>query len=135
MPRAFLIALTLLVLAACASSPSNRERTEMMERWEVLVRWNQFDALIDFIHPEYLAEHPDVESDLDQLNQFRVTEYRVRRVTLAPDGESAERIARIRMYHQSSSRERVIDHRELWRYDEDLQAWLLHSGLPDPSDR
>jgi len=134
MSRALVIALTLLILAACASSPSSSERTQMMDRWEVLVRWNQFDALLDFIHPEYLAEHPDIESDLERLNQFRVTEYRVRRVTLAPDGESAERLVRLRMYDQGSARERVIDHRELWRYDDDLEAWMLHSGLPDPSE-
>ena len=135
MPRALVIALTLLILAACASSPSNRERTQMMERWEVLVRWNEFDALLDFIHPDYLAEHPVTERELDRLNQFRVTEYRARQVVLAPDGASAERLARIRMYHKGSSRERVVDHREVWRYDDDLQAWMLHSGLPDPRAR
>jgi hypothetical protein len=135
MTRPILIALALLMLAACASGSSNRERSQMMDRWEVLVRWNEFDALLDFIHPEYLAEYPVAERDLERLNQFRVTEYRIRRVTLAPDGESAERLVRLRMYHKGSSRERVVDHRELWRYDEDLEAWLLHSGLPDPSDR
>jgi len=134
MPRILIPVLTLLMLAACASGPSDRDRTRMMDRWEVLLRWNEFDPLLDFIHPEYLAEYTDAESDLDRLGQFRITEYRVRRVNLSPDGGSAERLVRLRMYHTGSSRERVIDHRELWRYDDDLEAWLLHSALPDPTE-
>jgi hypothetical protein len=56
----------------------------------------------------------------------------VRQVLAEPEGTGFERTVRIRMYHLHSAYERVVDHREVWRYDESLERWLLHSGLPDP---
>ncbi|WP_203594723.1 hypothetical protein [Wenzhouxiangella limi] len=124
-----------LFLAACAGGSVNNEQTDTLTAWENLVRWSEYDALIDFVHPEYLAAHPVTSLDIDRLHQFRVTEYRVRQVMAQPDGLGLERTVRIRLYHIHSARERVVDHREVWRYDEELEAWLLHSGLPDPRQR
>ena len=126
---------TLILLTGCASNQKHEERQDSLDRWEALVRWSEFDALIDMIHPEWLSENPIHPVDIDRLHQFRVTEYRVRQVLVDPDQQGLERAVRIRMYHQHSARERVIDHREVWRFDEDLERWLLHSGLPDPRQR
>ena len=126
---------TLILLTGCASNQKHEERQDSLDRWEALVRWSEFDALIDMIHPEWLSENPIHPVDIDRLHQFRVTEYRVRQVLVDPDEQGLERAVRIRMYHQHSARERVIDHREVWRFDEDLERWLLHSGLPDPRQR
>ncbi len=123
-----------LALTACGGGQMERERQEMLDRWEVLVRWNHFESLIDFIHPDWLAENPVTELDIRRLEQFRVTEFRPRQVTVDPDGMGVRRAVRIRMYHVHTQRERVIDHVEQWRYHEDMDAWLLHSGLPDPSN-
>ncbi len=123
---------SLLLLVACGTAQQHEERQDTMDRWEALVRWSEFEALVDMIHPEWLADNPIHPVDLDRLEQFRVTEYRVRQVLADPDGKGFERVVRIRMYHVHSARERVVDHREIWRYDEDLDRWLLHSGLPDP---
>ena len=124
-----------LILAACAGRAVSNQQTDTLSAWENLVRWSEYDALIDFVHPEYLAANPITALDIDRLHQFRVTEYRVRQVLAEPDGLSLERTVRIRLYHVHSARERVVDHREVWRYDEDLEAWLLHSSLPDPRQR
>ncbi len=124
-----------LFLTACAGGSVNNERTDTLEAWENLVRWSQYDALVDFLHPDYLAAHPIAPLDIDRLHQFRVTEYRVRQVMAQPDGMGLERVVQIRLYHIHSARERVVDHREIWRYDEELEGWLLHSGLPDPRRR
>ncbi|MFP4276473.1 MAG: hypothetical protein ACLFQC_11020 [Wenzhouxiangella sp.] len=133
---AFLILTGLcLVLTACASGSADQQRIETMESWESLVRWSQYDALVDFIHPEYLAANPITALDIDRLHQFRVTEYRTRQVVSQADGQALERMVQIRLYHVHSARERVVDHREIWRYDEQLEGWLLHSGLPDPRQR
>ena len=124
-----------LGLGGCGGNQVQTARTETMDAWESLVRWSQFDALIDFIHPEYLSEQPVTQLDVDRLHQFRVTEYRVRQVLVDPDGRELERLARLRLYHIHSARERIVDHREVWRYDDDLGRWMLHSGLPDPRQR
>jgi hypothetical protein len=125
--------LALTVLAGCSGGPPERERQERIQAWESVVRWAEHkDGLLDFIHPDWLAENPISTLDIDRLQQFRVTEYRVRQVIASPDGMELDRRVQLRLYHVHTARERVIDHREIWRYDEDLEAWMLHSGIPDP---
>ena len=126
--------LAVLALTACGGGQMERERQDALDRWEVLVRWNHFESLVDFIHPDWLAENPVTELDVRRLEQFRVTEFRTRQVLVDPDGNGVRRAVRIRMYHVHTQRERLIDHVEHWRYDKDMSAWLLHSGLPDPSN-
>lgn len=121
------------LLAGCATGPSNQEQRERFQAWENVVRWSEHkDPLLDFIHPEWLAANPIPALDIDRFEQFRVTEYRVRQVIASPDGLEVERLVQLRLYHIHTALERVIDHRELWRYDEDQEIWLLHSGIPDP---
>jgi len=121
----------LLGLASCAGGQAQREREQALRGWEALVRWSQYDSLVDYIHPEYLAEHPILPLDVQRLHQFRVTEYRVRQV-LIDEQHNIDRLVQLRLYQIHTARERVIDHREVWRYDEERKQWLLHSGLPDP---
>lgn len=123
-----------LLLTACGGNQKQLEQQQATQRWEALIRWSEYDALVDMIHPEWLAENPVEEKEIERLRQFRVTEYRVRQVLGEPDGIGFERLVQIRMYHQRSARERVIGHREVWRYDEDLERWMLHSGVPDPRE-
>lgn len=136
MRKSLMFLVTALLLAACAGGQqAQRERKQAMDQWQSLVRWSEFHALSDMIHPDWLAENPIRSIDLERLRQFRVTEYRVRQVTSDPDAMTVERQVRIRLYHVHTARERVIEHREVWRYDEERERWMLHSGLPDPRRR
>src|SRR5699024_7319225 len=119
MRKPLIFILMALTLAACAGgSQMQRERQQAMDLWREMVRWNEHDALVDMIHPDWLAEHPVRSVDLERLRQFRVTEYRPRQINSTADSTQVERIAQIRMYHVHSARERVIQHREVWRWDE-----------------
>jgi len=121
------------LLAGCASGPPDQQKRERFQAWENIVRWSEHkDPLLDFIDPEWLAANPISVLDIDRLEQFRVTEYRVRQVVANPNGLEIERRTQLRLYHIHTARERVIDHREIWRYDEESEIWMLHSGIPDP---
>src|SRR5690606_17052815 len=100
MARLLLATLIILLLAACAGNQQQRERDSAVERWEEAVRWSQqYDVLLDYIHPEWLAENPVSMLDINRLNQFRVTEYRVRQVVTDPDDLGFQRVVQIRLYH------------------------------------
>jgi len=130
------VALALIGLAACGGSKDvMRDGQHAMDRWESLVRWSQYDALIDLMHPEWLAAHPIPRIDLERLKQFRVSQYRVEQVLTDADNLVIQRSVRIHLYHNHTLRERVILHAEEWRYDAERERWLLHSGLPDPRRR
>jgi len=136
MRKSLILLLVALLLAACASgNQAQRERKQTMDQWQSLVRWSEYHALSDMIHPDWLADNPIRNIDMERLRQFRVTEYRVRQVISDPDGMAVERRVQIRLYHVHTARERVIEHREVWRYDEQRERWMLHSGLPDPRRR
>jgi hypothetical protein len=133
MPKRLIMLTIVLLLAACAGgNQAHREREQAMDRWQSMLRWSEYDGLTNMIHPEWLANNPISDLEFRRLRQFRVTEYKVRQVMSDPDGLGVERRVEIRLYHVHSARERVIQHREVWRYDEQRERWLLHSGLPDP---
>ena len=123
--------LSLVLLAGCgAMSDRDRLRTETIQRYEATVRWNQFDAMVDFMHPEWLEENPVSSLDIDRLHQFRVSQYSVRQVMSVPE-DGVDRLVQLRIYNKHTARERVVDYVEAWRWDEERERWMLHSGLPD----
>ncbi len=122
-----------LMASGCATGNRvDREMGETMDRWAAHVRWGDFDTLVDFMHPDFLEENPVEDAELERLNDFSVSRYRVRQHLEVAGERAVERVAEIHLYHHGSAQERVIQHNELWRYDEDLDRWMLHSGLPDP---
>ncbi|MDT8408883.1 MAG: hypothetical protein RQ741_04730 [Wenzhouxiangellaceae bacterium] len=137
MKRVFLMIAAALVLSACSlpQKQQDQRRTETLDRFEAVLRWNEFDAVTDFMHPDWLEENPVTQLDVDRLHQFRVTQYTLRQVVAEEDGSGIDRLVQLRMYHIHSARERVIEYLEAWRWDEERERWMLHSGLPDVTQR
>ncbi len=136
--RIFLIAVSVglaLLAAGCGTQQADRERTETLDRFEAIVRWNQFDAITDFMHPDYLEENPVRAVDIERLHQFRVSQYRVRQVLRSGEDEGLDRLVELRLYNRHTAREKTVDYVESWRWDELRERWMLHSGLPDVTDR
>lgn len=130
--RLVLAAVAALLLAGCPVTGSQEQRqVETLQRYEALVRWNQFDSLVDFMHPDWLADHPIQALDVDRLKQFQVSQYRVRQIVALEDGSGMDRLVELRLYHVHTARERTVQYVESWRWDEERERWMLHSGLPD----
>ncbi|MDT8449720.1 MAG: hypothetical protein RQ847_06045 [Wenzhouxiangellaceae bacterium] len=127
--------LALLAAALLAGCPTTSKKdlmqTETLQRYEAIVRWNRFDAMVDFMHPDWLEENPVTPLDIERLHQFRVSQYRVRQVIAQEDGSGMDRLVQLRLYHIHSARERVVEYIEAWRWDDERKRWYLHSGLPD----
>ncbi len=129
-------ALALLLVSACATTSNmDKARSEALEQYESMIRWSQWDAAVNFIAPEYLEINPITRLDLDRLRLFRVTAYTVRSTQLYDEGKTMTQGVEIRLFHKSQAVERAIMDEQLWRYDEEAEVWLLHSGLPDPTRR
>ena len=130
-----LIALAVAALAACIPNPVEKSRGETFKQYETIVRWSQWDAAADFIAPEYLVEHPITRLELDRLRLFRVTAYTVRSTAMFDEGLTARRVVEVKLFNANQAIERTIIDEQEWRYHEDVKRWLLHSGLPDPTQR
>ena len=130
-----ILVLAAIALAGCPSNPVEKTRGETFKQYETIIRWSQWDAAADFIAPEYLAEHPISRLDMDRLRLFRVTAYTVRSMGLLDEGLTALQVVEIKMFNANQAVERTIIDEQEWRYHEDSKRWLLHSGLPDPTQR
>lgn len=129
-----LLALAVAV-ASCTPSPAEKSRGEAFKQYETIIRWSQWDAAADFIAPEYLEENPITRLQMDRLRLFRVTAYTVRSTGIYDEGMTARQTVEIRMFNTRQAVERSIIDQQEWRYHEDVKRWLLHSGLPDPTQR
>mgnify|MGYP000529554779 FL=1 len=110
-----------------------KSRGETFKQYETIVRWSQWDAAADFIAPEYIAENPITRLDMDRLRLFRVTSYTVRSTGVYDEGKTAQQVVEIRMFNKNRGIEKTILDQQEWRYNEESKRWLLHSGLPDPT--
>ena len=122
-----------VAVAACTPNPAEKSRGETFKQYETIVRWSQWDAAVDFIAPEYLAENPITRLEMDRLRLFRVTAYTIRSTGVYDEGMTARQTVEIRMFNKNRARELSVIDEQYWKYDEQRKRWLLHSGLPDPT--
>jgi len=127
-----IIGLTAL-LTACPKTKEESDLSDTLLQYDTIIRWAQWDAAVDFIAPEYLEEHPVTRLELDRLRLFRVTQYMVRSAVPFDDGKGLIQVVEIKMFNKNQARERSIIDEQEWKYDEEMERWLLHSGLPDPT--
>ena len=135
-PRATALLMSaVLLLSACASSTQSKTLDLTLSQYEKIIRWSQWDAAADFIAAEYLVENPITRLDIDRLRLFRVTAYTIRSTGVYDEGMTVRQVVEIRMFNKKKGVERSILDNQEWRYNEERQRWLLHSGLPDPTQR
>jgi hypothetical protein len=136
---ALLLITVTLALSACSGSQTTRQMEkslgDTLKQYETIVRWSQWDAAADFIAPEYLLENPITRLDMDRLRLFRVTAYTVRSTGIFDEGLTARQVVEIKLFNANQAVERTIIDEQEWRWHEDVKRWLLHSGLPDPTQR
>lgn len=129
-----ILSLTLL-LAACVPSKKEKDLDSRLLQYEQMIRWSQWDGAAGFIAPEYLEENPISNLDMERLRLFRVTNYTIRSAAPLGDGSEFAQVVQISMFNRNQAVERQIIDQQLWRWDEDTEVWMLHSGLPDVLQR
>jgi len=129
-----LLFVLILALAGCAGQERRNEREDTLRSFEAQIRFgNNFEALINFIHPEYLDEHPISTAELRLLDLFQVSGYRARSVVVADDEQSLTQVVELRLYNKNTARERTVLYPQVWRYDKERKRWMMHAGLPEIS--
>jgi hypothetical protein len=123
------------LLVACPETKEDKDLSETLEQYEIIVRWAQWDAAVDFVSLEYQQENPITRLDLDRLRLFRVTQYIVRSAVPFDEGNGLMQVVEIRMFNKNQARERSIIDEQTWKYDIETERWQLHSGLPDPTQK
>lgn len=121
------------LLTACPKTKEESDLSDTLIQYDTVIRWAQWDAAVDFIAPEYLEENPISRLDLDRLRLFKVTQYTVRSSVQVDEGKGLLQEVEIRMFNKNRARELSVIDEQYWKYDAKRERWLLHSGLPDPT--
>jgi hypothetical protein len=131
------LALVVLCLAACATSPSGSpsKRDLVLQNYAAAVRWGDFDEAWTFVEPTRRGDQPLTDLERERFKQIQVTGYEIRNQTMAPDALSLEQTVEIRLISRATQVERVIVDHQRWTYDPLVKRWWLVSGLPDISPR
>lgn len=130
-----LIFLTMAVWGCAMPKSKENSLEETLRHYEQYIRWSEWDAAANLLHPDYLNEHPVTRLDMDRLGLFRVTNYSIRSATPYDDGNGYRQAVEIRLFNKTRAVEKVIMDQQDWKYDQDAKVWMLHTGLPDVTQR
>lgn len=134
--RTLLLALlTALLFSGCVPPRKEKDLDNRLLQYEQMVRWSQWDGAASFLAPEYLEENPITNLDMERLRLFRVTNYTVRSAAPMGEGDEFAQVVEIRMFNRNQATERVVVDQQLWRWNDEAEVWMLHSGLPDVLQR
>jgi len=133
--RTIIIFAMVSLLLGCPQSKEDKDLTETLKQYETIIRWAQWDAATNFIAADYKQQNPITRLEMDRLRLFRVTRYVLRSSTPVDNGLGLIQVVELRIFNKNQARERTILDEQYWKYDDILKRWLLHSGLPDPTQR
>ena len=123
------------LLLGCPQTREDKDLSETLKQYETIIRWAQWDAAVNFVSVEYQEEHPITRLEMDRLRLFRVTQYILRSSSPVDDGMGLTQVVELHIFNKNQARERTIIDNQYWKYNEERGRWLLHSGLPDPTQR
>jgi len=123
-----LLALFLLMLAACAHAPG--AKVDMMAEYANSVRWSDWDMAWRYVDPATRTSLVLPGDEQDRLHDVKVTGYTVRTSEPQPDGTIAQTVE-IHFVDQATQVERTIRAHEIWRTDDGGDHWWLTTGLPE----
>jgi hypothetical protein len=133
--RTILMLCMATLLSGCPQTKDKSDLSETLRQYESIIRWAQWDAAVNFIATEYKEEHPITRLEIERLRLFRVTKYVVRSSIPIDDGNGLVQVVEIYMFNKNQARERSIIDEQHWKYNKEIKRWLLHTGLPDPTQK
>jgi len=127
-----LLIIFLAILAVSCASVNDMKRMEKFEQatdtYELAIRWSDFDMASTFLKNQ---EDPEIATLIENLKQYKVTSYTVKRYLPSADKSQILIIADIQFFKINGLIVKNISHRQIWKYDQDKENWFLSSGLPD----
>jgi hypothetical protein len=127
-----LIILGFSILAVSCASVNEMKTKDKFEQaadsYELAIRWSDFDMASSFLKNQ---QDPGVASQIENLKQFKVTSYTVKRFIPSADKSQVLIFAEVQYFKKNGLIINNITHRQLWEYDKEKESWFLTSGLPD----
>ncbi len=113
-------------LFGCSSGPmSVAKMDDTLSAYGAAIRWGQFEKARDFQNPAHRTR-------LDEawLKDIHVSSYNPLYRKEADGSNIFEQKVEIRYFNEQSGVEKVLTNRQLWRFYEDKDKWMLETDLP-----
>lgn len=121
--------LVCLVMAGCISPSRKDAYQSTVYQYSAAIRWEGLLAGAPYTDPLVTAEKPLTGVEISRYQQFRVSGYNVLGETEDAQGHRIRQV-QIGLINLNTLAEKVIAHREVWRFDETSERWLLMSPPP-----
>ena len=91
------------------------------------VSWSEYEVAATFLKNE---EEEKVEKLVEQLNQFKVTAYEPRTMTVVEEDVRVRQVVKISYFKKDEMVIKTMADDQLLEYDPELHTWHLTTGLP-----
>ncbi len=121
------LALLSLALSACTSGPMSAAfKEDTLNAYGSAIRWGPFDKAVEFQNPAHRTR-------LDEawLRNIHVTSYNPLYLKEEDGSKVLEQKVEIRYINDQVGVEQSLVDRQLWRYYEDREKWVLESDIPN----
>ncbi|MCF6288586.1 MAG: hypothetical protein L3J53_05040 [Proteobacteria bacterium] len=125
-----LIIISAIVLTACTGKSSQKNNLDdTLYKYASLIRWSDYDAAAKFIKLDTDKQTVN-DFDLHKLKQFKVSRYVESPISPGHAENIILQSVEIHFYNIHSNQTKVINDRQSWEFNDELQQWFLISGLP-----
>ena len=91
------------------------------------ISWSEYVVAATFLKDD---NEENVQSQIEHLNQFRVTAYELRTMTVIEDDVRIRQVVKISYFKRDDMVVKSIADDQLWEYEPEKHSWLLLSGFP-----
>jgi hypothetical protein len=91
------------------------------------VSWSEYVVAATFLKKE---DKEKVQEQIEHLNQFKVTAYELRTLTVVEADVRVRQVVKISYFKNDDLVVKSMADEQLWEYDPELGAWQLLTGLP-----
>lgn len=118
-------------LGGCASNERALDLATTLEQYDKRIRWGDFPGAVGFLEPETRPDEARLRFLLERFSHVQVSGYAPLGLLPSEEEEQVVRQMELRVVNRHTLRERVVEDRQEWRYDEEAERWWLVSGLPE----
>ena len=91
------------------------------------ISWSEYDVAATFLKN---VDEEKKEEQIEHLNQFKVTAYELRNITVIEEDVRIRQVVKISYFKRDNLVVKSIADDQLWEYDPEQHTWQILSGLP-----
>ncbi|MCP4624579.1 MAG: hypothetical protein GY850_13770 [bacterium] len=127
------IVIVLLIGLVIACSPKKLLKNPMKafddanRAYRQAISWSEFVVAATFLKKE---DEEKREEQIEHLNQFKVTAYELRNITVIEEDVRIRQVVKISYFKRDNLVVKSTADDQLWEYDPEQHTWHILSGLP-----